>query len=322
MQPVNRTNNCLDTRLCVASFHWVCHAIILTILNLNYNINDMCYILLMRLQGRLLVIITALLWGLAGVCVKSIPWGTMSIAAGRCIIAVILLGLYRKSFKVVFNKNTFFPALAMSLTGVLYMTAIKMTTAASAIVLQYIAPILVFLYAVIFQKQKTNIKQILIVLMVFVGCGLSFLGDLDFTKIMGNVLAILSGFAFAWQIIQFADEKTNSFDCSYLANLMTFIVCLPFALFDDKLVFTSQSIFWILILGVFQYGLANILYSKACKMVDKVECSLLLTFEPIFDPIPVALITGERMSTMGFIGFIIVITGIVLYTLSEKTTNK
>jgi len=272
----------------------------------------------MKLQGRLLVITTAILWGLAGVCVKSIPWGTMSIAAGRCLIAVILLGIYRKSFKIKITKQTFFGALAMSLTGILYMSAIKLTTAASAIVLQYIAPILVFLYSVIFQKQKTNIKQIAIVLMVFIGCALSFLGELDFSKIIGNILAVASGFTFAWQIIQFSNESTNSFDCSFLANLMSFIVCAPFALFDKKLVFSSQAIFWILILGIFQYGLANILYSIACKMVDKVECSLLLTFEPIFDPIPVMLITGERMSTLSFLGFLIVIGGVFLYTLTEK----
>ena len=57
-------------------------------------------------RGRLSILATALLWGLAGVCVKSIPWNSFSIMASRCGIGIIMFAVLRKSIKVRFNKHT------------------------------------------------------------------------------------------------------------------------------------------------------------------------------------------------------------------------
>ena len=273
-------------------------------------------------QGRLLMVLAALCWGLAGVCVKSIEWSTLSIMASRCFIGIFLFGMLRKTFKIRSNKMTLMGAVFMTVTGILYMAAIKMTTAATAIVLQYIAPILVFLFAVVFQHRKIRPAEIGIVLMVFLGCVLSFAGDLDPTKTMGNILAVASGFTFAGQLICFADESTNSYDGMYLANIISFVVCLPFMFTDKHLVLDFNNIMWVLILGIFQYGMANIFYATGCQKIDKVEGSLILMIEPVFNPIPVLLLTGEKMSTIAFVGFVIVIAGVILNILvSNKKEN-
>lgn len=268
-----------------------------------------------EVSGRILIICTALLWGLAGVCVKSIPWNSMSIMASRCGIGIIMLGINKKSFRLHFNKKTLAGSVMMSLTGLLYMMSIKLTTAATAIVLQYIAPILVFLYSVIFQKQKAKLREALIVLAVFGGCVLSFADGLDPTHVLGNVLGLLSGVTFAGQIIIFSDTKTNSSEGMYLSNVISFIVCLPFMFFDKALSFDPKAIFWVLILGIFQYGLANICYARGCQKINKIETSLLLTIEPIFNPIPVWIVTGEKMGPLALIGFFIVIISVTLYGL-------
>lgn len=276
-----------------------------------------------KTKGRIYIISCALLWGLAGVCVKSISWSSTSLICARSVIAIIVLGIYRRSFKLSFNKRTLYGSIMMSITGILYLAAIKLTTAASAIVLQYTAPIFVFIYSIIFNSRKTNIKEISIIILVFLGCFLSFAGDLDPTKTLGNILAILSGISFAEQIIIFSDKSVKQFDGLYLSNIISFVVCLPFLFKDTNLSFTPNVIFWVLVLSIFQYGIANILYALGCQLIDKVECSLLLTIEPIFNPIPVLLINGETMGFLSFVGFIFVILGITLYTLTQnKTTNK
>lgn len=273
-------------------------------------------------KGRLYIISTALLWGLAGVCVKSIPWNPFSIMASRCAIGILMLGMTRKSFKMHPDKKTFFGAVMMSLTGLLYMASIKLTTAATAIVLQYIAPILVFLFTVVVQKIKPKLSEALIVLAVFGGCALSFADGLDPTRFFGNVLGLLSGVTFAGQIITFSDPATDPPGGMYLSNLISFIVCFPFMFFDKALTFEPKAIFWVIILGVFQYGLANICYSKGCTLLPKTETSLLLTIEPIFNPIPVWLVTGEMPGTKAIIGFFIVIAAITLYGLLPTIKKK
>lgn len=277
-------------------------------------------------KGRFFIIMTALLWGLAGVCVKSIPWNSFSIMAARCGIGIIMFAVIRKGLKIRFNKRTLFGAVMMSITGILYMMSIKLTTAATAIVLQYTAPIFVFLYSVIFQKRKAKLYETFIVLLVFGGCVLSFIDELDPTRMLGNILGLLSGISFAAQIIVFSDKKADSQDGMYLSNIISFITCVPFMFFDKNMAFSPKIIFWVLILGIFQYGLANIFYAKGCQLINKIETSLLLTIEPVFNPIPVFLYTGELPGPLAIIGFIIVVGGITLYgiepVIEKKLLNK
>lgn len=266
-----------------------------------------------HIEGRLLIIGTALLWGLAGVCVKSIPWNSMSIMAARCGVGIIMLGINKKSFKLHFEKYTFLGAVMMSLTGILYMMSIKLTTAATAIVLQYVAPILVFLFTVVVQKIKPKLIETIIVIAVFGGCLLSFADKLDVTHIIGNLLGLLSGITFAGQIIIFSDKKADSAEGTYMSNFMSFIVCFPFMFFDKNMTFDSKTLFWVFVLAVFQFGFANIFYARGCRKIDKIETSLLLTIEPIFNPIPVWLVTGEKPGTLALIGFAVVIIAVTAY---------
>ena len=275
-----------------------------------------------RTSGRLFIISTALLWGLAGVCVKSIPWNSMSIMASRCFIGIIMLGLSRKSFKIHPSKKTVLGSVMMSVTGLLYMMSIKLTTAATAIVLQYIAPILVFLFTVIFQKKKAKITEFLIVIAVFAGCVLSFADGLDPSRLLGNILGILSGVSFAAQIIIFNDKEADSSGGMYLSNIISFAVCFPFMFFDKNMSINGEILFWVLILGVFQYGLANICYAKGCYRLPQVETSLLLTIEPVFNPIPVFFVTGEKPGTKALIGCAVVIISIAIYGLLPVIEKK
>lgn len=275
-----------------------------------------------RTSGRLLIIATALLWGLAGVCVKSIPWNSMSIMAARCGIGVIMLGINKKSFSLKCNKSTLQGAVLMSLTSMFYMMSIKLTTAATAIVLQYIAPILVFLFTVVVQKIRPKLTEVAIVLAVFGGCVLSFADRLDPTHILGNVLGLLSGVTFAGQIIIFSDKKADSSMGMYVSNVICFIVGLPFMFFDKNMGFSPKIIFWVLVMGIFQYGLANICYARGCQKINKIETSLLLTIEPIFNPIPVWIVTGEKPGPLALAGFAVVIIAVTAYGLLPVIENK
>lgn len=276
-----------------------------------------------KTKGRLLLVFAALFWGLAGVCVKSISWSATSIICIRSIISLIMLSIYKKSIKIKFSKNNILAAIFMSSCSILYIFAIKLTTAGTAIVLQYIAPILVFLYAVIFQKRKANILELILTLTTFLGCVLSFADNIDMTHLLGNILALLSGFAFAGQIIIMNRQDSDSQDAMMLSNLLCFVLFLITIFFDTNLVFDSKNIIWILILSIFQYGLGNILFSIGIKMVDKIEGSLLLTIEPIFNPIPVAIICNEKMGPLSILGSIVVIVSTTLYSIiSNKNSYK
>lgn len=273
-------------------------------------------------KGRLYTLGAALLWGLAGVCVKSISWSSPSLMSFRSLISLIMLLLIKRSFKITFSKENILGGISTALTGVIYMQAIKLTTAGAAIVLQYIAPILVFLYAVIFQHRKAKVYEVILTFLVFAGITFCFADSLDPTKVLGNILGIVSGFTFAAQIIFMASEKADSDDVIVIANIISFVCFLPFMFFDKGLTFSSQNIFWVLILSIFQYGLANIFFSRGIRLIDKVESTIILTIEPIFNPIPVAIICGEMMGAKAIIGSVIVILCVTLYGIIPSLLAK
>ena len=275
-----------------------------------------------RGAGRIYIILTALLWGLAGVCVKSIPWSPFCIMAARCAISFLVIGIGRRSFRLTVNKKTLLGAAAESLTGILYMSAIKLTTAATAIVLQYTAPVLVFLYTALVQKKRPRLREVLITLAVFFGCALSFADDLAPGNLLGNLLGLASGVTFAAQIIIFSDKKAHAGSGVMLSNLMSLAVCAPFFFFDGNLDLSGRTVFWVVLLGVFQYGLANLFYSRGCALLPQTETSLLLTIEPIFNPIPVWLVTGEAPGPLAIAGFAVVIAGVTAHTLTTGKREK
>ena len=273
-------------------------------------------------RGRILLITTAVLWGLAGVCVKSITWGTMSISAARSLVSLLMILSAKRELRIHFTKINFLGGLMLSLTGILYVEAIKLTTAGTAIVLQYIAPILVFLYEVIFRKKKPAVWEVVLTGCVFLGVIVTFADSIDMTQILGNILALASGFTFAAHILAMNQQDSDSSDCTAIGNAITVLICLPFMLKDPALSFDRTNLIWILILSVFQYGLANVLFAKGCKLINDIEGSLILTIEPIFTPIPVAIICGEKMGVLAIIGAIIVIISVTLYGIIPKLTEK
>jgi len=277
--------------------------------------------------GRLCVVSSALLWGLAGVCVKSITWSSFSLMATRSVISLIMLLVYRGTWKAKWSGKNFMGGLMMALTGILYMASIKLTAAGTAIVLQYVAPVLVFLYGIIFRGKKAKLYEVATVVLVFGGVILSFADtifaeSIDVSMLFGDLLGLASGVVYAAQIVIMNDAGCDAEDSTMWGNIIGIALSFPFMFFDEGLTLSMNNIIWVLILGIFQYGVANILFAKGIQKVSAVEGSLLLTIEPIFNPIPVAIICGEVMGPLAIVGAIVVISGVTLHILLPGWLNK
>lgn len=265
-----------------------------------------------KTAGRILIVGAAVCWGLAGVCVKSITWGGMSTIAVSSFLSMLVLLAANRTLRIRITRPNVLGAVMMSMTSILYLFAIRLTTAGTAIVLEYIAPILVFLYAVLFRHRRPKAAEIFLTLAVFGGIVLSFADSVDGSHILGNILALVSGMTFAAQIVIMNKEGTDARDSLIISCLLNCLTAVPFLFFDNAISFDAGNIFWLLILGIFQAGLANTLFSFGIKLVDEVEASLLLTIEPVFNPIPVAIFCHEIMGTRAILGAVIVIVCVTL----------
>ncbi len=192
---------------------------------------------------------------------------------------------------------------------ILFVTATKMTTAANAILLQYSAPIWVAILSGVLLKEKIQRREWVTIAVVMGGMVLFFMGDLQTGAMLGNGLAVLSGVAFAGAIVSLKMVQDSSpAEIQILGNVMTFLVCLPFL---SGITLDSKSILAILALGIFQIGIAYILFTEGSRYVSAIEAVLIAVIEPLLNPVWVFLFNGEMPGGMAIIGGGVVVIAIV-----------
>lgn len=152
-----------------------------------------------RRTGTLCVFLAAVLYSIGGLCIKLIPWGGMAINGARTAIALVVIGGYLAVIRhpLRFNRWVAVGALSIFGTNAMFSVANKLTTAANVIVLQFTAPIFVILFSALFWRRKPGRLDLLACGVVFGGILFFFADSLEMGGGLGNVLALLSGVAYA-----------------------------------------------------------------------------------------------------------------------------
>jgi len=270
-----------------------------------------------RKKTLLMLTMAPLFWSTGGLLIKLVNWNPIAIAGTRSGISTIIIYLYIIIFKKDINKKTlinkdiykWIGAFFYAATVIIFVSANKMTTAANVIFLQYTAPVWVALFSGLVLKEKVKRIDWVVIFFVTLGMMLFFVGDIEMGQMLGNILAVFSGVAFAGVVLSLKTQKNcKAIEVVLLGNLLTFVVSLPFIL---QSIPDFRSIVGLILLGVFQLGVAYIFFSEAIEKVSAVEAILIPAIEPILNPIWVFLFLGEKPSKFAIIGGIIVIISIL-----------
>lgn len=256
-------------------------------------------------QAVFLLALTALLWSSSGFLVKIISWQPLSILGGRSIISTVVFLVYLRHFDLHWTRLQIAGAVGYVGAQLLFIMATKLTTAANAIFLQYTSPIYVVLFGYWLLGERPQRADWISMAVIFAGLFLFFGDDLSSGGFYGNVLAILSGMAMALMILCMRGQKDAvPANTILLGNIVGALIGLPFLLREE---FTPPSLGIISYLGVFQIGLSFVFYSIAIKRVQAVQSTLILTLEPILNPLWVFLAIGETPGQLALVGSILVI---------------
>ena len=266
-------------------------------------------------KGTIAMIATALLWSIGGIFIKLVPWNPLAIAGLRGLIGGLVMYVYLRirGIKPVINKDTIKIAVALAGVCSTFVAANKLTTSANAIVIQYCAPVYVLLYIAFVQKKKLRPLDIAVVPLTILGVSLCFIGQMGKGHLIGDIIAVISGVFFAGMFItsEGVSDQTRASGIMQ-GQFLTALIGLP-VLFATHPAFTPQAIVGILILGVFQIGLAYVLYSIAIKNAPLLTCSLLAVLEPLLNPVWVFLFAGENPGYLSLVGGVIVVAVITLW---------
>jgi DME family drug/metabolite transporter len=220
--------------------------------------------------------------------------------------------------------------LGVAASNYLYYLAIQRTNVATAIILQYTAPVWVLLYTVGrgAQGRRPSLRRIAAVGLAVVGCALAvgFVGSGGFRMdIVGVAAALLAALSFAfynvgghsvlarydrWKVLLWVLVGTSSF--WIFANPPWKIVAAHYGRqqWGFMLVFSLVSV-----LGPFSCYFAGLQHLEPTRAIVA-SC-----LEPVFSILIAALVLGELLRPMQTVGIVLVLVAIVLIQLPERTAR-
>ena len=243
-------------------------------------------------RGRWLILSAAFLWSLAGVFIKFLDVPPLTIVFYRSLFAGLVFTPFLRRNGWPINATILVSALTYTAAISSFVAANKLTTAANAIVLQYTAPIFVFLFSGLVLKEKIAKLNGFALAVSMIGVGIISLDSAGQPEMAGVLLALLSGLLFAAYMINL--RRTSEINPVYLTWINN-IVCALLLVFvvKSQLWLTSTQLWILLVMGAVQLGMPYFLFSKGLHMVSLQEASLIALIEPVLNPLWVALVVGE-----------------------------
>ena len=262
-----------------------------------------------KTQAIFLLVAAAVLWSLAGVLIKWVSLPALAVAGFRSAIALPVLLIFFGRRAVNFSAAQLIGGIAYAATLTLFVSATKLTTAGNAILLQYTAPLYVAMLSGWLLHERTRWFDWTAIAAVLCGMSLFFLDKLSAGGLTGNILAVISGFAFASLIIAMRRQKDASpAGSAILGNLLTVLICLPWMVQSPP---GGTDWIGLALLGVFQIGLSYVFYAVAIRNVTAMEAILIPMLEPILTPLWTLLCMGERIGPWALLGGVVVILSVL-----------
>jgi drug/metabolite transporter (DMT)-like permease len=272
-----------------------------------------------------LVLLAVLLWSTGGLFIKMTTLDAFAVNAGRSLLAALTVAVftYRQGLKL--DRFTLLTAFLYAGTLTCFVYANKTTTAANAIFLQYTAPIYILILSPFILKEKFRYADLITVIFCIAGMSLFFLEEsspensLATNIFLGNFVALLSGVFFGLYFVMLRHPRSlgnkNPAISVFYGNLIIVVLMLPL-LAQNPPAPTDNDILAILFLGVFQIGVAYILFTKGvARGVRSLDASIIGFVEPLLNPVWVFIFAKEKPSNWAILGGAIILTTVAAHTI-------
>ncbi|MCK9239938.1 DMT family transporter [Desulfocurvus sp.] len=262
-------------------------------------------------RAAALLALTALLWSSGGLAVKAIDLHPLAITGARSALsALTLLLLLRGAARPALTPAGLGAALGYAGLLVTNVVATKLTTAANAILLAYTAPLYVALLAPALLGEPTRRGDWAFLAAALGGMVLFFFDRLSPSGLWGNVLAVGTGLCYAaFTLCMRAQKDASPVGSVVLGHALTAAVGLPFLALGLP---GPAGALGLVYLGVVQQGLSLLLYVWCIRRLPALTAILVMTLEPVLNPLWVALGVGELPGPWALAGGAVVLGAVTL----------
>ena len=255
-------------------------------------------------RGRLLIVAAAVLWSTSGMfkCflteptalgLNEPPLRPMQIAAGRVLFAALALLPLLRLRDVSFRPLMVGTALTFVAMNAMFMGAMVLGSAANAILLQYTAPLWLYILGVGLLREPADRRGVVAVLIGTLGIAVIVYGGWQGEQATVVMLGLGSGLTYALILLGLRLMRDESPVWLTLVNHLTAAVVLfPFLVKDG--VPTLAQTAWLALFGSVQLGLPYLLMARGLRSVSPQEAGTLTLLEPILNPVWAYLVAPEK----------------------------
>jgi drug/metabolite transporter (DMT)-like permease len=246
-------------------------------------------------QGRLCIVLAAVLWSTSGAYTKLLTnvmpdhfgqpaLASVQIACYRVFFAgLVLVPMLRRS-DLSFRPLMLASAACFATMNLLYVTAVAEGSAANAVLLQYTAPMWMYLVCVFCLGEPADRRGTIALAIGMAGIAVILVGGWDGGQLVTILLALGSGVTYAGVLIflrllrgQSSRWLTVWNHLSGAAAIMPFLIGQPLP--------TWQQYIVLFLFGTTQMGLAYWLVARGLRVVSPQEAGAITLLEPLLMPI-------------------------------------
>lgn len=256
------------------------------------------------MQGRLCIVVAAVLWSTSGAFTKVLTQDTFAhlhdpplqsfdlggfalpvqIAFYRTLFAGAFIAATLRRGDVSFRPALVPMAICFAVMNATYVTAMALGTAANAILLQYSAPLWMFLASVFWLGEKVDRRSFLSMFVGMAGICVIVAGGWKQEGAAVILIALASGVAYAGVLIGLrVCRDTSSRWLTTWNQLWSAALLLPLLFFLRPPSLSQLGLLFVF--GVFQMGVSYWLVARGLRSVSPQEAGAITLLEPILNPL-------------------------------------
>lgn len=282
-------------------------------------------------QGRLCIALAAVLWSLGGAFAKVLTQDTFSglneppleplevggyplpvhIACYRALFAGLVWLPFLRPAEIEIRPLMWLMALAFAAMNATFVTAMALGTAANAILLQYSAPLWMYLMSVFLLGEKTERRNTISLLLGLSGIAIIVVGGWTQGELMVITVALLSGVTYAGVLICL--RVLRGLSSRWLTawnHLLSGLVLVPIVVLLRPPTFAQFVALFLY--GSVQMSLAYWLVARGLRVVGPQEAGTIMLLEPILNPVWAYLVSPrtEAPDVWTYVGGAVILTAL------------
>lgn len=314
------------------------------------------------LRGYLFIALATLFWGVSAALGRAVFTGRLVLGAGEMkaieplilaqsrttvsflvLLPILLIRRGRTGMRMSWSELgqcALLGTLGMAASNYTYYLAIQQTTVATAIILQYTAPVFVLLYMIASRQQRATTQRVSGVVLSVLGCvfaigvvtasgNFPWLGlssrDVRFNT-LGVTAALLAAVAFSFynvfarHLVQRHDRWNVLLYALMGAAVFWAVANPPWRVLAAQ--YTQAQWNFLALFAVTSVLIPFSLYFTGLEYLDPTRAIVTSCLEPVFAILIAAVMLGEVVGPLQVVGIVVTLTATVLVQLPERRAEK